>query len=137
MDRFEQMAKADVLAGTNWFNELLCIHLNTPIVALSAGRFNCELYFTYENTTITAILKLFLLKDISQLVYVYIGCAVEQARPHLDYEFDSGFGSVQGPYFTAWTNHKVHFPVQYDGSEWISSVDRNPCCETTFHIGGG
>ena len=125
------------LPDTNWYSELLEIHLETPIVSICAGQFLPELYFTYTSTDIRNSLDLFLLGDLCQLVYQYIGCAVEQARLHLDYDFYAGYGSAQGPSFTAWTETKVYFPVQYDGSEWIGIVDRQPCCETTHHIGGG
>ena len=55
----------------------------------------------------------------------------------LDIEFDSGYGGVCGPAFTAWTRTRVLFPACYDGAEWVASVPRNPCGETTEHIGGG
>jgi len=51
-------------------------------------------------------------------------------------EFDDGFGLAEGCPFTLWTNEYVYFPVQYDGSEWVASVPRNPCNEPTQHIGG-
>jgi len=54
----------------------------------------------------------------------------------LDEEFCSGFGGSEGCSFTLWTKNRVYFPVVYDGSEWASSVPRNPCNEATRHVGG-
>lgn len=51
-------------------------------------------------------------------------------------EFDDGFGGSEGDAFTAWSKNFVYFPVVYDGSEWVSSVSRNPCDVATEHIGG-
>ena len=63
--------------------------------------------------------------------------SIEEAKKILDYDFDAGFGGENGPYFTAWTKDKVYFPVQYDGSEWITSVPRKICNIATSHKGGG
>lgn len=56
-------------------------------------------------------------------------------------EFDAGYGGTEGLPFTAWSATRVFFPVQYDGSEWVGAVPRNPTpralkspCE---HEGGG
>lgn len=54
----------------------------------------------------------------------------------LDRPFDGGYGSTEGAEFTAWTKNRVYFPATYDGSEWIASVPRNPCDESTPHVGG-
>lgn len=51
-------------------------------------------------------------------------------------EFDHGYGSTNGDPFTIWTEKRVYFPVQYDGSEWVASVPRNPCDIKTEHVGG-
>lgn len=50
--------------------------------------------------------------------------------------FDSGYGVPEGEPFTAWTAKHVYFPVQYDGSEWVTSVSRHPDGKPTGHIGG-
>lgn len=63
--------------------------------------------------------------------------SVEAAKKLLNYNFFSGYGTAEGPPFTLWTKDRIYFPVQYDGSEWISSVPRNPCDESTEHQGGG
>jgi hypothetical protein len=55
----------------------------------------------------------------------------------LDYDFDPGYGSTEGPSFTLWTAKRVYLPACYDGSEWVASVPRNPCDEATEHVGGG
>lgn len=60
-----------------------------------------------------------------------------EAKKLLDVDFDSGYGSTRGAFFTAWTKDLVFFPVQYDGSEWMESVPRNPCNIATKHKGGG
>ena len=54
-----------------------------------------------------------------------------------DRRFDAGYGGTRGDPFTAWTETRVYFPVQYDGSEWVGSVPRNPCDEKSSHMGGG
>jgi hypothetical protein len=55
----------------------------------------------------------------------------------LEEKFDDGWGGLKGKPFTLWTEKRVYFPVQYDGSEWVSSVPRNPCNEETKHVGCG
>jgi hypothetical protein len=55
----------------------------------------------------------------------------------LDKEFDSSYGGTEGEPFTVWTTNRVYFPAQYDGSEWVASVARNPDGKTTPHVGGG
>ena len=61
--------------------------------------------------------------------------SLHEIQDKIDYEFDNGFGSIEGFAFTAWSNDRVYFPVCYDGSEWITSVPRNPCDEDTAHVG--
>ena len=61
---------------------------------------------------------------------------IDEAKEVLDYDFDGGYGGTNGPAFTAWTYTRVHFPVGYDGSEWIDNVPRNPTDEPTGHVGG-
>jgi hypothetical protein len=51
-------------------------------------------------------------------------------------EFDSGYGSPEGPPFTVWTAKRVYFPICYDGSEWCGSVSRYPNGKVTKHQGG-
>lgn len=53
----------------------------------------------------------------------------------LDIEFDNSYGIAQGPAFTLWTEKRVYFPCDYDGSEFVFSVPRNPNNEITFHCG--
>ena len=53
----------------------------------------------------------------------------------LDLVFDAGYGATEGYVFTGWTENRVYFPGQYDGSEWCASVPRNPCDVATEHIG--
>lgn len=54
----------------------------------------------------------------------------------LDTVFDAGYGSAEGEPFTLWTHNRVYFPVDYDGSETVASVLRNPCDKKTKHVGG-
>lgn len=63
-----------------------------------------------------------------------IHCTI--SNEELDREFDQGYGSPGGAEFTAWAEKRVYFPVMYDGAEWVGSVPRNPCDESTPHIGG-
>jgi len=51
-------------------------------------------------------------------------------------QFDNGWGTTCGDPFTVWTEKRVYFPVQYDGSEWCSSVSRNPDNIACEHVGG-
>ena len=66
-----------------------------------------------------------------------IVCKTSLEFDFLDKEFDNSYGLAQGPSFTIWTDYRVYFPVQYDGSEWCGSVPRHPCEEVVRHIGGG
>ena len=54
----------------------------------------------------------------------------------LDTEFYDGYGGSSGKPFTLWTQHRVYYPVVYDGAEWCDSVARNPCDEAKTHSGG-
>jgi len=54
----------------------------------------------------------------------------------LDKEFDDGYGVSQGKRFSAWSKKYVYFPAVYDGREWVERAPRNPCDETTAHVGG-
>ena len=51
----------------------------------------------------------------------------------LDREFDDGYGTAEGGPFTLWTQDRVYFPTEYDGSESVGSVPRNPCDVPTGH----
>lgn len=53
----------------------------------------------------------------------------------LDAPFGKGYGSAEGPPFLAWTADRVYFPTDYDGSESVGSVPRNPVAEAEGHIG--
>jgi hypothetical protein len=55
----------------------------------------------------------------------------------MDVEFDAEWGDTEGEPFTAWSEDYVYIPAQYDGSEWVTRVPRNPCKDKTNHIGGG
>jgi len=62
--------------------------------------------------------------------------AVSPSEAALDVRFDGGFGTSEGPEFTAWTATRVYFPVVYDGAESVGSAPRNPCDEVCSHVGG-
>lgn len=59
------------------------------------------------------------------------------SEEELDKPFDDGWGGPCGLPFTLWTTRRTYFPTVYDGSEWVSSVARNPDGIATDHIGGG
>ena len=48
------------------------------------------------------------------------------AKPLLDYEFDSGFGTQDCNTVYIWTNKNVLFINEYDGSTCLSKIPRNP-----------
>lgn len=60
----------------------------------------------------------------------------EAAFSILNYEYDTGYGGVDCHEVYMWTNTKVIFVVQYDGSTSIHSVPRNPV-NTIPEIPGG
>jgi hypothetical protein len=50
----------------------------------------------------------------------------EQARPMLDYSYDTGYGGADCHAVWVWTPTRVLFVVQYDGSTGLESVPRAP-----------
>lgn len=44
----------------------------------------------------------------------------------LDARFDNGFGSLEGHDFVLWTERHVYYVHEYDGSESVAWVPRNP-----------
>jgi len=62
-------------------------------------------------------------------------CTLTEAE--LNVQFDDGYGGTEGKPFALWTEKCVYFPVCYDGSEWVSSISRNPVNEPKNHVGGG
>ncbi len=59
------------------------------------------------------------------------------SEDEMNAEFNNGYGGTEGTPFTAWTKNTVYFPVQYDGSEWVGFVARNPDGIPSDHQGGG
>lgn len=53
-------------------------------------------------------------------------CTWEELGPLLDYEYDSGYGSMDCHNITAWTATKVIYINEYDGSTSICYLPRNP-----------
>ena len=53
-----------------------------------------------------------------------------EAKPMLDYEFYSGYGSADCNPITLWTRTRVFFIAEYDGSTRLVSVPRNPVDHT-------
>ena len=44
----------------------------------------------------------------------------------LDFEFDDGYGSANAPAVMAWSESYVIIVREYDGSEWLEWLPRNP-----------
>ena|SRR3990172_3728886 len=55
------------------------------------------------------------------------------AEEEMAKKFYTGFGIVEGCPFTVWTKNSVYFPLQYEGSEWVGRVSRNPDGNPTIH----
>ena len=55
----------------------------------------------------------------------------------LSRRFHAGWGCTDGEPFTLWTRRFVYFPWQYDGSQSVAWVSRNPDGIATEPIGGG
>jgi hypothetical protein len=53
----------------------------------------------------------------------------EEARPMLDYEYDSGFGASDCHNITAWTPSRVLYVHEYDGSTQVLWLERHPVAE--------
>jgi hypothetical protein len=51
---------------------------------------------------------------------------LEQAKPFLDYEYDTGYGAPELPAIYAWTQDRVIAVSQYDGATGFFSIPRNP-----------
>lgn len=49
----------------------------------------------------------------------------EELRPHLDYEYDRGYGGQDCHDVYIWTEDRVYFVWEYDGATWLQSVPRN------------
>ena len=60
----------------------------------------------------------------------------KEAKPLLDYTYDSGYGAPDCHSITAWTEENVIFVVQYDGSTSLHSVPRNPVAHMPGMPGG-
>lgn len=61
----------------------------------------------------------------------------EEARPMLDYEFDSGYGAPECNAITVYTKSRILFISQYDGSTQLNSLPRNPEAHMPYMPGGG
>lgn len=62
--------------------------------------------------------------------------AVSPADLDLDLQFDSGYGRREGKPFLLWTERRVYFSLDYDGSPAVASVPRAPCDEAPKLITG-
>lgn len=60
----------------------------------------------------------------------------KEAAPILDYSYNTGYGAPDCQAVIAWTETKVIFVVQYDGSTSIHSVPRNPVSHIPCMPGG-
>lgn len=64
------------------------------------------------------------------------GFGAKDLNDLLDAEFDAGYGGEEGVPFLAWSADRIYFPVEYDGSERVDSLPRNPSDdEDVRHIG--
>jgi len=99
--------------NANWYKELKDIHNKKIIIAIAVQKNDWD-SFRDEGTELFTDFR--------------------DAKEMLDYDFDDGYGGTNGPHFTAWTKDRVYFPVEYDGSENIASVPRNPCLKAIKHI---
>jgi len=50
----------------------------------------------------------------------------QEARVHLDYEYDEGFGGADCHAIYLWTSTRVLFVAEYDGATSIASIPRHP-----------
>jgi hypothetical protein len=50
----------------------------------------------------------------------------EEAAPFLDYPYDTGYGAQDCHDIVAWTENKVIYIHEYDGSTSVCYLDRNP-----------
>ena len=50
----------------------------------------------------------------------------EEAIPYIDYEYNTGYGSLDCQAITAWTANKVIFVWQFDGMTEVAFIPRNP-----------
>jgi hypothetical protein len=55
---------------------------------------------------------------------------------YLDVEFEDGYGSTESPDLCAWSPSWVVFSQEYDGSEALRWVPRNPQDHTPIRPGG-
>lgn len=54
------------------------------------------------------------------------------------YEGNTGYGGENLPGVHVWTQNRVYLKATYDGSEWVTSVPRNPSNEEAPEsVGGG
>lgn len=49
-----------------------------------------------------------------------------EAIPHLDYHYNSGFGTMDCHNILIWTKASIFYVHEYDGSTSLQSVPRNP-----------
>ncbi len=60
-----------------------------------------------------------------------------EAKPLLDYEYDTGFGGADCHAIYVWTPTKIIFVSEYDGSTRVTSLPRNPIeCNPSMPGGG-
>lgn len=61
----------------------------------------------------------------------------DEARPLLDYSYDTGYGAPDCHAIYAWTQSLVLWVTQYDGSTEINSAPRHPGGGVVPHMPGG
>lgn len=72
--------------------------------------------------------------DVSHVRYKLISWP--QARPLLEYEYDSDYGAPDCHAITIWTANYIVFVSQYDGATAIERLPRNPIQHTPIMSGG-
>jgi hypothetical protein len=97
--------------------------LKEPIIAIAISTSKGPAY--YESADI---------KTLYQDNMNGIDTANTEIMQQLKRVFDGGYGGAEGNPFTAWTKNYVIFPTEYDGSESIARVRRNPAPEPTDHV---
>ena len=61
----------------------------------------------------------------------------EEARPHLDYTYDDGYGAPDCHSVFLWTETRVIFVSQYDGATRLETIPRDPVPSNPYMPGGG
>ena len=61
-----------------------------------------------------------------KLPMFYTKDKIKEALEKLDFEFDSSYGGEEGYAVYVWTKDEIIVKGCYDGSEWYTTIPRNP-----------